>query len=87
VKRISVDFNTLTSAPVGLVKLAQVGTSNAGRLPELHEDERVTLWEPGLEVEATIVLHGGNYWMARPDDATWRDLPLPREQTSEATTP
>ena len=33
-KRIEVDFNTLTSEPVGLVKLGQVGTPNGGGAPD-----------------------------------------------------
>jgi len=47
-KRISVDFNTLTSEPVGIVKLGQVGTPIADRFPPLRAGERVTLWEEGL---------------------------------------
>jgi hypothetical protein len=74
VKCIAVDFNTLNSSPIGLVKLGKMGTSNADRLPVLGEGERVLLWEPGLEVEAIVELHGGDYWMARPDDQTWHDL-------------
>lgn len=79
-KRIVVDFNTLTSEPVGLVKLGQIGTPNADRLPSLHDSERVMLWEEGLEVEATIVFDSeGRWWMAKPDEATWHDLPLSAE--------
>ena len=79
-KRIEVDFNTLTSEPVDLVKLGQVGTPNGDQLPALCDGERVILWESGLEVEATIVYDAeANYWMARPDNTTWRDIPLPSE--------
>ena len=79
-KRIEVDFNTLTSEPIGLVKLGQGGTPNGDALPTLCEGVRVTLWEPGLEVEATIVYDAANhYWMATPDETSWRDLPLPSE--------
>ncbi len=45
------------------------------------------VWEPGLEVEATIVLHGTDYRTARPDNATWRDLPLPSDTIVEAHKP
>ena len=39
------------------------------------------LWEPGLEVEATIIFDAAaQYWMAKPDDATWRDTPLSSEE-------
>ena len=78
-KRIEVDFNTLTSEPVDLVKLAKVGTEAEYGLPPLCEGERVLLWEPGLEAEGTIILYGGDYWMARPDVATYRHTPLPTE--------
>jgi len=79
-KRIEVDFNTLTSEPVGLVKLGQTGTPSGVELPSLQVGERVRLWEPGLEVEATIVYDvAERYWMAKPDESTWRDLPLPPE--------
>ncbi len=83
-KHIAVDFNTLTSEPVGLVKLGQIGTPNADRLPPLRDGERVVLWEEGLEVEATIVFDAeGRYWMAKPDEATWHDLPLSAETTAK----
>jgi len=79
-KRIAVDFNTLTSEPVGLVKLGQVGTPNADRLPLLRDGKRAVLWEEGLEVEADIVFDAdGCWWMAMPDGATWHDLPLSAE--------
>jgi len=81
-KRIHVDFNTLTSAPVGLVKYLQ----DDGQ-PPLQEGERVVLFDAdGLEVEATIVpfvtTQGDHIWLAAPDVATWRDaappeIPLP----------
>jgi len=80
-KRIEVDFNTLTSEPVDLVKLGQVGTPNGDQLPSLCEGERVILWEPGLEVEATIIYDApAQYWMAKPDSATWRDVPLSTDE-------
>jgi len=78
-KRIAVDFNTLDSEPVDLVKIAEVGSERARELPALTDGERVILWEPGLEVEAVIVLYEEQYWMARPDRSTWRDLPLSSE--------
>jgi hypothetical protein len=71
-KRISVDFNTLNSAPEDLVKFPQDGT------PPLVEGERVILTDDELEVEATIVSYttpwGEQCQMAAPDAATWRDL-------------
>jgi hypothetical protein len=80
-KRIEVDFNTLTSEPVDLVKLGQAGTPNGDQLPPLRNGERVILWEPGLEVEAAIIYDAtAQYWMAKPDNATWRDIPLSTEE-------
>lgn len=79
-KRIEVDFNTMMSEPVDLVKLGQVGTPNGDRLLPLTDGERVILWEPGLEVEATIIYDTtARYWMAQPDETTWRELPLSPE--------
>jgi hypothetical protein len=75
-KRIAIDFNTLDSEPVDLVKIAEVGSERERELPALTDGERVVLWEPGLEVEAVIVLYEGRYWMAQPDRSTWRDLAL-----------
>lgn len=71
-KRIHVDFNTLTSAPEGLVKFPQEG------VPPLVENERVVLFDAdGLEVEATIVPFttpwGALDLLAEPDAETWRD--------------
>jgi hypothetical protein len=81
-KRLFVDFNTLTSAPVGLVKYPQENGH-----PQLEEGERVTLYDAdGLEVEATILpfvaASGERVLLAAPDEATWRDtvppeIPLP----------
>jgi len=78
VKRIHVDFNTLTSAPVGLVKYLQEDGQ-----PPLREGERVLLYDAdGLEVEATIEPYvtawGEQVWVAAPDEATWRDT-VPQE--------
>lgn len=77
-KRIHVDFNTLTSAPVGLVKYLQEDGQ-----PPLREGERVVLYDAdGLEVEATIVpfvtARGERVLLAAPDEATWRDT-MPQE--------
>jgi hypothetical protein len=82
VKRVRTDFNTLTSAPVGIVKLAAPGTWQEAELPPLSDGERVTLFDAdGLEVEATVLQDEGGWWLATPDDATWRDAgpanPLP----------
>jgi hypothetical protein len=81
-QRIHVDFNTLTSAPVGLVKYLQEDGQ-----PPLQEGERVVLYDAdGLEVEATIVPFmtswGERVLLATPDEATWHDtvpqeIPLP----------
>ena len=82
-RRIEVDFNTLTSEPINLVKIAEVGTDRERELLPMLDGERVILWEPGLEAEAALVLYGGAYWMAQPDRSTWRDLPLSQEEEAE----
>lgn len=81
-KHIHVDFNSLTSAPVGLVKYLQEDGQ-----PPLREGERVALYDAdGLEVEAIVEIYvtaqGEHVFVAAPDEATWRDtlpqeLPLP----------
>jgi hypothetical protein len=82
-RSIEVDFNTLNSEPVGLVKIAELGTARERELLPLRDGEQVILWEPGLEVDAALVHYGGDYWMAQPDRATWRDLPLSPEKVAE----
>ena len=75
-KRISVDFNTLNSEPVGIVKLGEDGTANGERIQPVTPGQRVILYMDELEVEATI-LHADDYWMAQPDEATWREIAPP----------
>lgn len=83
-QRIRVDFNTLTSEPVGLVKLGRVGTRTGNRLPPLRDGQHVVLWEEGLEVEATMIFdEARQYWFATPDTSTWRHLPLSPEVEAE----
>lgn len=78
-KRIHVDFNTLTSAPVGVVKVASPGSWQEKELPPLADGEQVTLFDAdGLEVEATIIHDSAGWWLAAPDEATWRDT-VPQE--------
>jgi hypothetical protein len=77
-KHIHVDFNTLTSAPVGLVKYLQEDGQ-----PLLREGERVVLYDAdGLEVEATVETYatakGEQVFVAAPDETTWRDT-VPQE--------
>jgi hypothetical protein len=77
-KRIHVDFNTLTSEPVGLVKYLQEDGQ-----PPLQEGERVVLYDAdGLEVEAAVEFYvtarGEQVLVAAPDQATWRDT-VPQE--------
>ncbi|HLY31195.1 MAG TPA: hypothetical protein VKQ36_09200 [Ktedonobacterales bacterium] len=79
-KRIAVDFTTRNGEPIDLVRIAGVGSAREQEILPLRDGERVVVWEPGLEVEATLVLYGGDYWMARPDQTTWRDLPLSPEE-------
>lgn len=72
-KRLRVDFNTLTSEPVGLVKYLQQDGQ-----PSLREGEHVVLYDAdGLEVEATVEIYvtarGERVFVAVPDETTWHD--------------
>jgi hypothetical protein len=80
--RLFVDFNTLTSAPVGMVKYMQEDGH-----PPPQRGERVSLYgADGLEVGAIsmpfVTARGERVLLAEPDEATWRDtvppeIPLP----------
>jgi hypothetical protein len=71
-QRLFVDFNTMMSEPVDLVKL---GVEGINALPVLHEGEQVVLTDGEMEVRATILfLPERRYWMARPDWSTRVDL-------------
>lgn len=72
-KHIHVDFNTLTSTPVGVVKYLQEDGQ-----PPLQDGERVVLYDAdGLVVEATVTTYvtarGEQVFVAAPDETTWRD--------------
>lgn len=73
-KRISVDFNTIDSEPIDLVKLGQVGTPNGDALPPLEPGERVIVYDEELELEATICYDAEHhFWLAAPDWVTRQD--------------
>lgn len=72
-KHILVDFNTLTSEPIGLVKIAD--PDDVFTTPPFEQGERVLLVDSDLEAEGNIILEDG-WIMARPDPATYRDLPV-----------
>jgi hypothetical protein len=66
--RIYVDFNTLNSEPIDLVKLGQTGVDD---LPPLHPGERVLLYDEEMEVTATIQYDREHaFWLAAPDWGT-----------------
>jgi hypothetical protein len=73
-KRIHADFNSLTSAPVGVVKLAAPASWQEADLLPLTDGERVLLFDAdGLEVEAAVTQDDAGWWLATPDEATWHD--------------
>ena len=83
--RVEVDFNTLNSAPVDLVKIAAPGSWQEQRLPPLCQGQRVLLFDAdGLQVEATIIHDEQGWWMAAPDGDTWRDAPPATDDASLA---
>lgn len=74
-QRLSVDFNTIDSEPVDLVKLGQIGTPNGDQLPPLSEGEHVILYDEEMEVEATIEYDAEqHFWLASPDWTTRNNL-------------
>jgi len=83
-KRIHVDFNTMMSEPIDLVKVAAPGSWQEQELPLLTPGERVVLYDSdGLEVEADMLLDADGWWMATPDPATWHDaVPEPSDTTA-----
>lgn len=74
-KRISVDFNTMMSESVDIVKLGQIETPNGDRLPPVKDGERVLLYDEELQVKAAMIYDPDDYhWMAKPDRTTWTDV-------------
>ena len=70
--RIHVDFNTLASEPVDLVKL---GPSSFDGLPVPAPGVRVILYDEEFQVEANLLYdHAYDDWMAVPDWSTKVDL-------------
>lgn len=70
--RIYVDFNTLNSEPIDMVKIGQDGID---AMPKLHDGEQVVLYDEEMEVAATVsydAVHG--MWLAVPDWSTRADL-------------
>ncbi|HKV83645.1 MAG TPA: hypothetical protein VJN88_03755 [Ktedonobacterales bacterium] len=73
-RRISVDFNTMTADELERVTLGQEGHSTGARLPSLCEGERVLLFDSELQVEGDVVVEhfpdGRRDWLAIPDWST-----------------
>lgn len=81
--RISVDFNTLTSEPLDIVKIA----ADNPTLPPLTEGERVTLYDEELEVEAILRYDApSDLWLATPDEATWHEIATTSTGTTSSST-
>ena len=69
---VLIDRNTLTSEPVGLIKIGADPVETAGWV----EGERVLMIEEGeIEVEGNLLCDDG-YWMIRPDWSTVRELDI-----------
>ncbi len=66
--RIYVDFNTLNSEPIDLVKVGQTGVHD---LPPLRAGQHVVLYDEELEVVATVQYdRAHDFWLAAPNWAT-----------------
>ncbi len=70
-KRICVDFNTLNSTPIDVVRFSERFTPPD---LDLRDGELVTLYDGELEVDAFLHDHDGKNWMATPIPSTWRDV-------------
>lgn len=83
-RKIYVDFNTMMSEPVDLVKLS---TDTSPNHSSFHEGEHVILFDEEMEVEAAIFYSKQyHYWLAEPDWATRVDLlPAPHQQDTDLT--
>lgn len=66
--RISVDFNTMDSEPVDLVKVYR-------DVPlDLHDGQRILLYDEEMEVEAVATYDSAHcIWLAAPDWTTRHD--------------
>lgn len=86
-RRIPVDFNTITSAPVGVVKFHAVSPLTGESYEDLVVGERVELYEEeattALVVTATITERWHKLWLATPIPETWHDVPLAAEQQAQ----
>ena len=83
-QRIYVDFNTLMSEPVDLVKLS---TDTSPNHLSWKDGEHVILFDEEMEVEATILYSKQyHYWLAEPDWTTRVDLlPAPHQHGTDLT--
>ncbi len=83
-KRVSVDFNTLNSEPVGLVKIAD--PEDVFESPPFEDGERVLLVDDDLQAEGHIILWHG-WILARPDPTTYKDIPISEEYLRSLSAP
>jgi hypothetical protein len=78
VRHIMVDFNTLNSTPIDVLKLGEEGTPNGDRLCDLQSGERVLFFDDEILVEGTVayeMVEGHRYWLGYPDWRTRRETP------------
>lgn len=73
-RRIAVDFNTMTADELERVTLGQEGHPTGARLPSLCEGERVLIFDSEMQVEGEVVVEyfpdGRRDWLATPDWST-----------------
>lgn len=79
-RRIEVDFNTLNSAPIDMMKFHTVSPLDGTSYEDLQVGDQVELYEPEeeteLRVRATISGRYEGLWLATPDFSTLEHAPL-----------
>lgn len=80
-QRLYVDFNTLTSAPVDILKLGGVERDD---LPPLCDGEQVIAYDSEFEVQARVIFDPEHaFWLAEPDWTTRRNFATQEQDTNK----
>ncbi len=77
-RQIMVDFNTLNSTPIDVLKLGVEGTPNGDRLSDAQPGERVQFYDDEILVEGTLkydIVEGRRFWLGYPEWSTRQQTP------------